>query len=273
MTADSIAWPGKLGENGHLVYHYTTRGAAFEHILPTKSLRLSSLATMRDPLENKERAEALFAPISWPPADVEKLRALERDAIRNTKILSLTVDRPLDPGVSEPHAWGYARPRMWEQYSENHAGVCLVFDREHLHRCALQSLEPINRTAFGEVIYSDLPLAGYPNARSLNATSLTVAGDGDTARGYRDHLERNAEELFFRKVEDWSSERELRYLLLDDNGVAVAVPFERIRAVILGERFPSWQLPGAAAACSEVGAELLKMEWAGVPTLIAAAKA
>jgi hypothetical protein len=133
---------------------------------------------MRDPLENKERAEHLFAPASWSDEDVEKLRALERDALANTKILSLTVDRPRDPGVSEAHAWGYARPRMWEQYAENHVGVCLVFDRDHIHQQALGHLQAINDTAWGEVIYSDLPLVGYPNARTLDATTLTVSGDG-----------------------------------------------------------------------------------------------
>jgi len=273
MASDFIAWPREVGENGQLAYHYTTRAAGFEHVMPTKSLRLSSLAAMRDPLENKERAEHLLAPISWSGSDIERLRALERAAVRNTKILSLTVDRPLDPGVSEAHSWGYARPRMWEQYAENHAGVCLVFDRPHLHHRALKQLEAIDRTAWGEVIYSDFPLVGYPSARRLDATSLAVAGDGDTARGYRDHLKKNAEELFFRKVEDWASERELRYVLLDHDDHYVAVEFERLRAVILGERFPDWQLPGAAAACQEAGAPLLKMAWSTTPSLTALASA
>ncbi len=222
---------------------------------------------MRDPLENKERAEHVLTPLAWPAADVEKLRRLERDAVANTKILSLTVDRVLEPGTSAPHAWGYARPRMWELYAEAHHGVCLVFDRDDLHREVLGRLEAINRTAWGEVIYSDLPLASYPHARTLDATALTLKGEGDTARGYRLHLQENAEELFFRKVEDWSTERELRYVLLDDDDSEVTVPYRRLRAVILGERFPSWQLPGAAALCEEAGAELLKVAWSGVPTL------
>jgi hypothetical protein len=272
MIDDFAPWLGVLGENGQLTYHYTNRAAAFEHILPTKLLRLGSLATMRDPLENKERAEHLFTPASWPEGDVEKLRALERDALANTKILSLTVDRPHDPGVSEAHAWGYARPRMWEQYAENHAGVCLVFDRDHIHQQALDHLQAINTTAWGEVIYSDLPLVGYPHARTLDATTLTVTGDGDTARGYRAHLQQNAEELFFRKVEDWASERELRYVLLDDDDGEVVVPYKQLRALILGEQFPHWQLPGAAALCQVADATLLKMAWNGLPALTARAE-
>lgn len=269
MNEGFSSWSAPLGENGQLAYHYTSRAAAFEHILPARRLRLGSFAVMRDPLESKERAEHLFTPASWSAVAVEKLRALEREALVNTKILSLTVDRPEDPGVSRAHAWGYARPRMWEQYAENHRGVCLVFDRTDLHGWALGHLEAINPTASGEIIYSDLPLDGYPNARRLDATTLTDRGGGDTARGYRAHLLENAEELFFRKVEDWSSEREFRYVLLDDDDDEVTVPFERLRAVILGERFPAWQLPGAAALCETADALLLKMAWRGVPTLTA----
>jgi hypothetical protein len=267
MTDIFLPTPSVLGENGQFVYHYTSRAAAFEHILQARSLRLGSLARMRDPLENKERAEHVLTPVGWPAADVEKLRQLERDALANTKILSLTVDRVLEPGSSVPHAWGYARPRMWEQYAETHHGVCLVFDRELLHRAVLGCLEAINRTAWGEVVYSDLPLTSYPHARTLDANALARKGDGDTARGYRVHLQENAEELFFRKVEDWSTERELRYVLLDEDSGEVTVPYGRLHAVILGERFPSWQLPGAAALCEEAGAVLLKVSWSGVPTL------
>jgi hypothetical protein len=151
--------------------------------------------------------------------------------------------------------------------------MAFVFDpRAVFQRRVMAQLEMINRTAAGEVIYSDLPRPGDSAARRLNATSLTVAGDGDTARGHRAHLERHAEDLFFRKLEDWASEFELRYVLLDDDDSEVTVRFEGLREVILGERFPDWQLAGAQTAAPEPGALLLKMEWAGSPSLTAPAR-
>lgn len=268
VTEGTERLPSALGVNGRFVYHYTSRAAAFEHILPAKSFRLGSLSSMRDPLDNKERAQNVFTPVSWPDADVDRLLQLEQDTLTNTKILSLTIDKPLEPGVSETHAWGYARPRMWEQYGENHRGVCLVFDRAALHAAIMPRLEAINLTTWGEVIYSDFPLDGFPNARKLDATTLMVSGGEDVARGYRAHLQENAPELFFRKVEDWATERELRYVLLDDDGSEVIVPYGKLHAVIVGERFPLWQHPGAAKLCHEAGAQILTIEWGGTPALV-----
>jgi hypothetical protein len=257
-----------LGENGQLLYHYTSRGAAFEHIVPSLSLRLSRLATMRDPIENKDWAEQLLIPLAWPEGDVDKLQSLVTDTLRTTKILSFTLDRPLKPGVSEAHAWGYARPRMWEQYAENHRGVCLVFDRGTVHERMLAQLGAVNDAFAGEVTYSDTPLAGHSAARSLDATRLQTEGDGDVESGLRAHLREHVDELFFRKLEDWKTEEEFRYVLLDCNDRDVVAPIAGLRAVIVGERLPAWQLAGAARVCVDAQVELLKMTWSAVPQLV-----
>jgi hypothetical protein len=42
------------------------------------------------------------------------------------------------------------------------------------------------------------------------------------------------------------------------------VPFgdaPSIRAVILGEQFPEWQVPAAKWACEQIGVELLALQW------------
>jgi hypothetical protein len=36
------------------IFHYTTRDAAFGHIIPERRLRLSPYRRMRDPLESKD---------------------------------------------------------------------------------------------------------------------------------------------------------------------------------------------------------------------------
>ena len=41
---------------GDYFFHYTTRDAAFGHILPTRKLRMSPYSAMRDPLEKQEVA-------------------------------------------------------------------------------------------------------------------------------------------------------------------------------------------------------------------------
>ena len=44
----------RIGIPGTLVAHYTSAATVFEHILPTRKLRLSAFALMSDPRENKD---------------------------------------------------------------------------------------------------------------------------------------------------------------------------------------------------------------------------
>jgi hypothetical protein len=53
-------------------------------------------------------------------------------------------------------------------------------------------------------------------------------------------------------------------LFSDEVADYVFVPYggaESIAAVILGERFPRWQLPAATSACDQAGVELLQVQW------------
>jgi hypothetical protein len=253
------------GTHGQHAYHYTTSDATFEQILPSGELRLSSLARLRDPVENKDWVQALWTSAAWPTADVERFQELTRRVLYETKILSFTLDAPT-VAESPEHARGYARPRMWEQYAENHAGACLVFDRELLAESLLPALSVFNDTIADEVVYSDVPLPGHEGARSLVAAALTQAGDGDLERGLRRHLHEHARELFFRKLTDWVTEREYRYLILDNNPLDVSAHYrDALQAVIVGERFPQWQIPGAALVCSAADATLRQMQWGASP--------
>lgn len=253
------------GEHGRFAYHYTTREAAFEHVIPTKRFRLSSLAALRDPVENKDWVQQLWTSASWPERDVRRFRDLARPVTTETKILSFTLDAP-QAERSPEHSRGYARPRMWEQYAENHAGVCLVFDRQSLTESLMEALPVFNVAMSSEVTYSDLPLPGHTAARSLNAASLTQSGDGNIEEGLRNHLMEHTDELFFRKLEDWVSERELRFLLLDQDAYTTYVPYgSALRGVIVGERFAEWQLPGAADVCRMAGVDLRQIQWGAFP--------
>jgi hypothetical protein len=112
---------------GELFYHYTRRSAAFEHILPTRKLRFSPYARMKDPLENKP----------WPlaaPYDLTGRRDLDREGLKaaardlhdldgewaSAKLLALTVDAETgyENDSAKPFGGGWSRARMWEQYAQ-----------------------------------------------------------------------------------------------------------------------------------------------------------
>jgi hypothetical protein len=128
---------GPLGDGlldkGRWLFHYTTAERAFEKILLTRRLRMSPYRAMRDPLENKDLhltfagrvGESDEDSADFERAAFEALGMIKtiRDAVR---LLSFTVDTEK---WETPWGSGWARPRMWEQYADNHAGVCLVFDK------------------------------------------------------------------------------------------------------------------------------------------------
>src|SRR5207342_1639539 len=127
-------------------FHYTTREAAFEHILPAQKLKFSSYAGMRDPLE----ARWNFSAGGWGEFTDEQQRdqaagyfafsGFAQEVREQSFLLSLTIDAPPESEESEPFCRGWARARMWEHYAEKHAGVCLVFERERLANALSKSL-------------------------------------------------------------------------------------------------------------------------------------
>jgi hypothetical protein len=253
------------GEHGQFVYHYTTRNAAFEHILPSGQLRMNSLRRLRDPVENKDWVQGLFTSVSWRPEDVDRFRAATDRVLDDTEIVSFTLDAPVVGGSPE-YSRGWARPRMWEQYAENHAGICLMFDRKRLDDWLQVGLPERKLTVADEVVYSNSPLPGHEEARTLHAVSLIAAGDEDLELGLKIHIERHAKELFFRKLADWSTEREYRYVVFDKHRAETLILYgNALHAVIVGERFPKWQISGAAEVCSKAGAKLLQIQWGASP--------
>lgn len=252
------------GDYGRFAYHYTTSDAAFGHILTTGRLRLSSLAKLRDPVENKDWVEQLLTGLRWSDEDVLRFERLAKRPLIETKIISFTLDAA--PADSPEHARGYARPRMWEQYAHNHAGVCLVFERAPLTDLLMSYLAKYGEAVSDEVLYSNRPRQGHERARSLNATRLMEEGEGDLEVGLRKHISMHVAELFFRKLADWASEHEYRFLVLDSIERVVEAPYSNtLRAVILGERFPDWQLAAAAHACASARVDLRQMLWGAFP--------
>ena len=135
---------------GKFFYHYTKREIAFEHILPTRKLRLSPYSRMKDPLENKvwQFVGGHWISFADDLAVLERkeevLDQFERGAYliwRSVKLLALTIDAQEGyAGHAKPFGMGWSRARMWEHHAEEHAGVCLVFDQDKLNESIKKSV-------------------------------------------------------------------------------------------------------------------------------------
>jgi hypothetical protein len=137
-----------------LLAHYTKASTAFEHILPGK-LRLSPYRLMRDPAENKDILPSITSRGDPPSADraIAEVYALIKAARDRMRVLSLTRDAEDRGGEFRTFDCCWSRPRMWEQYGDDHRGACLLFDRARLER-AIHEQWPDERTRqLGNVEY------------------------------------------------------------------------------------------------------------------------
>lgn len=269
----------RLGVPGELIAYYTRAATVFEHVLPEHQLRLSSFDQMRDPRENKdwvsyvtggesartassleEIAEQMNRP---PPFDMhEALVSANRARQRRTKILCMTGE-PSTRSPDEDYRRCYARPRMWEQYADTHQGACLVFDKAELHAKVMPQLEALGPHWHGAVTYSNAAIQdGLTTGFRLDGKTILIAG-GDIDAALAAHFDQHFGLLLFTKMEDYSDERETRYVVLDGRDAPfVHVAYgSSLRAVVLGEGFPEAAIIEARERCAAAGVAIRQVDW------------
>jgi hypothetical protein len=253
---------------GQCFFHYTTRKAAFEHILPEKKLRFSLYRNMRDPLESQPWtfAGAYFIDESVKPGEPDPAEAaffqfnrLANYIRERSHLLAFTIDAEGygESPNAEYFARGWSRARMWEQYAENHQGACLVFNREKLIASITRSLQDQGRAApyYKKVEYTETGTADL----SLNLGGL--AGNVSDAV-VQEFIEQHKDELFFLKTLDWETEHEYRFSTTSEDGGGLFVDYaDSLEAVIVGQSFPDWERPGAIEACRHANADALRLDW------------
>ncbi len=256
--------------------HYTRAETAFEKIIPSGRLLMNPYSKMRDPFENKR---PVFMTASGGDDDEERQERLfwgAQEAVSRSRdrwcLLSLTRGDDRDDGDERhrPFRCPWARPRMWEQYAENHAGACLVFDRAQLLAALRTELANIGQVDHDNVRYT---VGGFSTSTAASI-NLDLLNEITLAYSVGGHVYEHFEDFFLLKTDDWASEWEYRVLVrptdpeLDADPDAEAEPpvtfvgFGRaLRYVIVGEKFPRWQLPGAQAVAEHAGIELRQMSW------------
>jgi hypothetical protein len=225
---------------------------------------------MRDPMENKEWSWRGSWPVDNRDLDAEdpleeaffRFQELARRIREQAHLLALTVDAPDYPIHAEDFAKGWARARMWEQYGENHQGICLIFDRDSLVRHLTHDLD--RQLGFGpyhrNVEYDEMGSAAL-QATNLQPAEWPQSIAGDLVEKY---IEDHFDELFFKKTLDWQTEYEYRFVTTASPEQPLYAAYgDALLAIVTGERFPDWQLPAALEASRESNVQLLTMNWHG----------
>lgn len=210
-------------------------------------------------------------------------RVWETAYAHHVKVLCLTEDAPFKDDAERLFSFGYARPRMWEQYGDDHRGVCLCFHRDEL-------LATLEREANGDFSSARaVPAGAYrhdvvvyrrtgPDQKALSRPLASVTTDswglGTSDECYEflvKHRDALWGELLFVKLDDWEGEREYRWVTLRrDDPDPVFVPYRTaLKGIIVGEEFPDWAVPSlhaanvARLACGEsiAPAALYRLRW------------
>jgi hypothetical protein len=99
----------------------------------------------------------------------------------------------------------------------------------------------------------------------LQGTAATTLMPAEGVTGEKlasDHLAKHAGSFFFLKLADWESEHEYRFVELTPGDEYTYANFgDTLAAVILGEKFPAWQIYSAIEMCRPLGAKLWQMAW------------
>jgi hypothetical protein len=255
-------------EPGEYLYHYTTRKAAFEHILPERRLRLSSFDLMGDPQE----ARKWMLPVVYGrDVDREALSEgfgstirLTNEFKRHTKLLALSTDAPhgFEHPAAEPFGKGWARTRMWERYAEAHRGVCLAFRADRLKERVTEQLKAqgAERVLDDRVYYRETGLHGAIHSLSLGLDDFTAEG---VERALSDHFDRHGETLFFTKTLEWATEFEYRFVAYtrDSPGYTFVDFDDALAQVFAGDQFPAIEIPGLFAFCEALDVEPRQFRW------------
>jgi len=218
-----------LRDHERYVYHYTRASVAREFILKDRTLRFSSFSRTNDPKESKDWEFNLatyqgrdLGGYSFKQTSEWLSAALKSKA----KLACFSLDRPPLTGdhTRDILGRGLAKPRMWAQYSENHSGVCLVFDKAILLEAVMAKFEPMPCLS-GPVTYQN-----HYFVRSLDPHEFMINVDLLESLGPKDyviaHLKQHYKALFFEKLLDWRDESEWRIVILADTDDDLYLPIQ-----------------------------------------------
>jgi hypothetical protein len=251
------------------VYHYT-RWERLLDIMAT-GFRLGPLARMNDPRESKDwMLDLLIQGTTLPDETAITAWKEIQDYRRKIRVAAFCLDQPYG-NLDNQGRRGYARPRMWAQYADNHRGVCIVLNRVGLEQ-AIRRRYPERDGSWvraGRVQYVETP------QEDVMSSSVVLNSVDQARESVQEHFYRHAERLFFTKHVDWRDENEYRWVYYDADQSqtgedGLKAPFVDIKAhvaaVVLGADYADAHLPIARmfAQIHNIGGVLVRCSWRGL---------
>lgn len=209
----------------HFVYHYTKFENAKE-ILNSGRLYMQPLEKQNDPWEFLTREN--IGVVGADETFEESRKNLEKHNHAIDERKNYVRQASFSASVEGKHGWryGWNLTRMWAQYADNHAGVCLIFNYKQL--CNDFDAAFVDKHFSRPIKYVGLDELDELESKYWNATETFL----DDA-----HID-----LLFTKHDDFEHEQEYRFLAVNRGlGISDENPYLPIRnsfcGLITGKRF------------------------------------
>ena len=234
------------------LYHYTSAETAMK-ILHSNILLFGKLSNANDTTESKIR-------ISFEPSRLSdkhylaKCQAITKYLRENKdgfQLLCFSMDTHVKAEmrkkylkkISENEAYydvygrGFALPRMWAQYAQNHNGVCFVINKEKI----IEKVR-MERSFFesGSVHYADIASTYHIKEKQVDSIYNKIKNEANGDLPYLAEM-KNDDFLtynFFEKSADWSNEQEYRIIIYSSTDERQKIPnlADAVEGIVVGER-------------------------------------
>lgn len=256
-----------LEDDNAFLYHYTSSDTALRHILKTGTLLFNSFGKVNDPRESKhwDISPHVRGNIELELEQyVEISREVSEILKSNAKLICFSEDKPESRNAWQPEALlkrGFAKPSMWHHYGKGHDGVCFMFNREKLYEIISEQVNS-QQLFHGQVIYSDQGILTKLQKDPFIVDLLSVEDQESYFYAIQNHFEVWYEDLFLKKLSDWSNEDEYRFVYLDDESKPRLIHFgDALEAIVIGEKAAKHNYDDFLRYCVIYQADIAGLIW------------
>lgn len=253
-------------EQDKYLYHYTSAETAIEHIIRKKQLKLGRYVNTNDPRETKNWEFSLGTneKRDLSKYDLKEISQRFTHTLKyRTNLSCFCQDRMLTGDhTRDIFDRGFGKSRMWAQYTDNHKGVCIVFDRSIIRKAVEDQFGAKFPVYGGPVIYKDRlitevnnPLRGY----TIDVDFLEKLGFEEYVKA---HVESHHKALFFEKVTDWSNENEFRVVVFGEREEDLYLNIDNaIAGVVFGTDCSEENISKAVSECGKGNVQFEQIVW------------
>ena len=209
-----------------IIYHYTKANTAIDLILYNQHLKFSHRRQSNDPIKSRtsKRVTLYTGPEVRKPiseetdSDSECLHEFIISLENKFHQVCFCKNQMGEVIASEKYHgdfegneefFGFAKPRMWEQYADNYTGVCIAYSKERI--LALNTNIDLLEDDIKYLIYNEL---SYKKLGDIYGNSLSNLGVEQCNKESEEIVKKS----FFYKHKDYEGEKEYRIgTLYDEN--------------------------------------------------------